>query len=158
MWKRGDGAGKMHGVCHKGTRMDFLFSVLEIFRKRQVEATIRTQFEQCQRLGICLGRPAILARHVVALVFNDRPRLCSGRLKGLALTTTVLVCAFMRSDLAREIRVLCAAALSRVLLAAHREGSLYTHPPAEDALLKTAQELIRQFNDQQQRLSRLMQG
>ena len=138
--------------------MDFFSEVQEMFRKRQVEATIRTQFEWCQRMGICLGRPAVLARHVVALVFTDMPRLSSGHLKGLVLTTAVLVNAFMRSDLPREMRVLCAAALSRVLLAAHKEGSLYTYPPAEDDLLQTAQELIRRFNTQQMGLSRLMRG
>lgn len=138
--------------------MDFFFSVLEIVRKRQVEASIRTQFEWCYGMGICLGRPAVLARHIVALVFTDMPKLSSGHLKGLVLATAVLVSAFMRSDLPREMRVLCAAALSRLMLAAHKEGSLYTYPPEEEALLQTAQELIRRFNAQQQGLSRLMWG
>lgn len=155
---RCDAAVNWIACGHKGTRMDFFLSVLEIFRKRQVEATIRTQFELCHRMGIQVGRPAILARHVVALVFNDMPKLSEGRLKGLVLATAVLVRAFMRSDLPREMRVLCAAALSRMLLAAHKEGSLYTYPPAEEALLQTAQELIRRFNTQQQGLSRLMRG
>lgn len=138
--------------------MGFFSDVQRIFRKRQVAVTVRAQFELCLGLGISVGRPEILARHVVELVFNDMPRLSNGRLKGLVLTTAVLVRAFMRSDLPREMRVLCAAALSRMLLAAHKEGSLYTYPPAEGDLLQTAQELIRRFNAQQQGLSRLMRG
>lgn len=138
--------------------MSFFSGVLEVFRKRKVAATIQAQFELCRRLGIPLGRSEILARHVVELAFKDMPRLSNGRLKGLVLTTAVLVIAFMRKDLPREMRVLCAAALARTLLAAHREGSLYTHAAAEEALLQTAQELIRRFNEQQLALSALRRG
>ncbi len=138
--------------------MGFWDDLLTMIRQREVEASVRAQFELCHELGVCVGRPAVLARQVVALVFKDMPTLASGRIKGLVLLTAVLVRAFMRSDLPREMRVLCAAALSTLMLAAHREGSLYTYPPAEAALLQTAQDLIRQFNIQQDGLSRLMWG
>ena len=130
-------------------RMDFFSGVLALRRKRKAEATIQALFEICQRLGIVLGPPATLARHAVEISFDRMPALFNGRLKGLILTTAVLVTAFMRTDQPRALRVLCAAALSRALLAASKDGTLHTHPHDEDALLQLAQELILQFNNQQ---------
>lgn len=129
--------------------MDFFSGVLTMRRKRKAEASIQALFELCQRLGIDLGPPATLARHAVKFSFDRMPGLFNGRLKGLVLTTAVLVIAFMRSDQPRAMRVLCAAALSRALLAASKDGTLHTHADAEGALLQIAQELVRQFNTQQ---------
>lgn len=126
--------------------MDFFSGVLTLRRKRKAEATIQALFEVCQRLGIVLGPPATLARQTLEFSFDRMPGLFNGRLKGLVLTTAVLVIAFMRNDQPRAMRVLCAAALSRALLAASKEGKLHTHSDAEGALLQIAQELILQFN------------
>ncbi|MGQ3003450.1 MAG: hypothetical protein ACT6UH_06995 [Hydrogenophaga sp.] len=129
--------------------MGFFSGAPEVFRRRKAEAAIQTQFELCRNMGVSLGRPATLARQVVELAFNDLPGLSDGRLQGWALTTTVLVMAFMRKESPQAMRILCAVALTRMLLAASDEGSLCALSLEEEALLQTAQELILQFNAQQ---------